>query len=556
MKLLEPEEAIEIVYKFIGMDIVERVLQESYFVELRELYGRLIAEPLKALMPSPSTVRSTLDGFAVSTFDLINASNNNPVMLKISGYSRVGDSRITELKGGECIQVDTGAIVPRGADAVIPLEDVVVNGDYVVFTYTPQQGDGLALPASDLASGDLIAPRGARGYPDLIAALASQGYRFIKASRRVKVAVFSSGYELLEPGSHYRIGGVYDSNRYYLISIFKALGYEVEDLGIVADDLSSVRETFYKASELADIIVTSGGTSVGLRDHIYRVLESEGKVIVRGLRIKPGKPTIVGLLNGVLVIGLPGNPRATVNIAFNFMIPLLDKLGLPALLREPIVREAILATPVSLDRRRRLNLPLATVESRRGLIAFPVATESYMISGLPRADSRAELERGYVMDSGSVIKISNYRYPEQTLLALTDTKLLDLGAFNLRVVTSIVDDASFIVEALRGSRVKIILSSMQLNEEVKLQEEVEWSSKRRIVKIGERNCRRSAIFKPYSRLHKGGFIANRAETALILLNQGYVDCSIIPEDYVIEGLEVVEELGLESVILADMSKSI
>ncbi len=549
---MEPEEAIEVVYNVIGLSIVEKVLREATLVGLEDLYGRLLAEPVRARIPLPSTVRSTLDGFAVSTSDLVDASNVNPVRLRIAGYSRIGDSRILELRSGECIYVDTGAIIPRGADAVVPVEDVIVDGDYAVFTYRPQPGSGLALPASDVASGDLIAPRGARAYPELIAALASQGYRFVRASRRVKVAVFSSGDELLEPGSQYRSGGVYESNRYYISSVFRVLGYDVEDLGITVDDINSVRETLYKATRVADIVVTSGGTSVGLRDYIYRILDSEGKVIVRGLRIKPGKPTIVGLLDGTLVVGIPGNPRAVVNVTWSFLIPLLDRLGLPAILREPLVREAVLATSIVLDRRRRLNLPLATIESSGNIIAVPVAVESYMISSLPLADSRVELERGSIANAGDRIKVLNYRCPESTLLALTDTKLIDLGAFNSRVVTYVVENASFLIKMLRGARVKVLLTSTQLGERIELPQGVKWSSKRRIIKIGSSNCRRTAVFKPYVKLHREGIVVDRAETAVILLDQGYVDCAVLPEDYAPPSRDVVEVLGLEDIILVDL----
>jgi molybdopterin molybdotransferase len=102
---------------------------------------------VRALIPSPPTVRSTLDGFAVSTLDLVGASTDNPVRLKVVGYSSIGDSRILDISGGECVQVDTGAIVPRGADAVVPVEDVIVDGGYVVFTYKPQPGSGAGPPS-------------------------------------------------------------------------------------------------------------------------------------------------------------------------------------------------------------------------------------------------------------------------------------------------------------------------------------------------------------------------------------------------------------------------
>jgi len=552
LKLLEPWEAIEVVYSFVGRNVAERVLLDSDAVDITDLYGRLIAEPVKAVIPQPPTPRSTLDGYAVSVADLIGASKSSPVKLRVSGYSRIGDSRVQELEPGGCIQVDTGSIIPRGADAVVPVEDVVVDGGYAIFTYTPEPGSGLALPASDVSTGDVIVPRGARGYPEVVAALASQGYRRVKASRRVRVAILSTGDELLEPGTPYRVGGVFESNRFYLSAIMRALGYEVVDLGIVADDPHAVEEALFKAATLADIVVTSGGTSVGVRDYIYKVLEARGRMLVRGLRVKPGKPTIVGLLGETPIVGISGNPRATVNITWSFLIPLLDRLGLPAYLREPAVKDVVLALPIKLDKRRRLSLPLAVVETRGETLGFPVAVESYMIASLPKADSKAELERGEVAQAGSIVKALNYRYPEPTLIALTDTRLIDLGALNVRVVTSIVENAEQVIGRLRGSNVKLLVSSTQLGslEDIGI---VEWRAKREIVLVGRSTCRKTAVFKPYSSMYKAGITAERAETASILVDQGYVDCAVIPEDYRREELEVVEVIGVEEVKLITTS---
>jgi len=224
------------------------------------------------------------------------------------------------------------------------------------------------------------------------------------------------------------------------------------------------------------------------------------------------------------------------------------------MLREPAVGEAVLAVPVALDRRRRLSLPLATIRSRRGLVAFPVATESYMISSLPKADSRAELERGLTVDAGTIVRVVSYRYSEPTLVALTDTMLLDLGAFDSRVVTTVVEDAGPLVNMVEGAEVKILVSSTQLGE-ARPPGRVVWSSSRGIVKIGVPGCRRVAVFKPYVKLHPGGLVVDRVETALALLDQGYVECTVIPDDYIRGDHRVLEELGSEDVLLVDLTSS-
>ncbi|MFN4046556.1 MAG: molybdopterin molybdotransferase MoeA, partial [Acidilobaceae archaeon] len=325
MTLPYPEEAIDRVRGTVGYTIVERLLEETLEVDVRDLAGRLIAEPLKAPISLPPTLKSTLDGYAVRVGL---HSSGPPLRLRLKGRSRIGGDVEASIGFGECFYVDTGARVPIGANAVIPVEDCERDGDHVIARRIPKVGEGLAMPASDIAEGDIVVYRGSKAYPEVAAALASLGYRRVKASRRVRVAVLAVGSELVEPGEPLKPGDVYESSRSYVISRFKLEGYDVIDMGIVGDDLDYVAEALQKAAGAADIVVTCGGTSMGVEDYTYKVIESRGSIVVRGLKVKPGKPTKVGVLGGSLVIALSGNPRAAVNVTESFIIPLLDRLGL------------------------------------------------------------------------------------------------------------------------------------------------------------------------------------------------------------------------------------
>ncbi|MEM1685986.1 MAG: molybdopterin molybdotransferase MoeA [Acidilobaceae archaeon] len=553
--LLEPKNAIDIIKQAIGYRIVDDILRDSELTSIRDLHGRLIAEPVRAPLPQPLNLRSTLDGYAISLDDVVNASEYNPIALRVAGYSRIGDSTVYRIEPGTCIYVDTGAIVPIGADAVIPVENTRLEDDRVIIYKAPPLGDGLALPASDVSSGDLILHIGSRVTPAVIASLASLGYASIKASRRVRVALLSTGGELLEPGSKFEPGRVYDANRYYLNYIFKIMGYDVLDLGIIGDSLDDTINVLEKASRLADIIVLNGGTSVGIRDYTYRALELHGKIIVRGLRVKPGKPTVVGLVRDKLVIGLPGNPRAVINVTESFVIPLLDSLGLPVASSKSEDIDAILALGVKLDPRRRLDLPLATVKSSMGVIAFPVAVESYMVAGLPKADSHVVLESGGYIEAFTRIKAKLLREPCKTIISLVDNKLLDLGKYNARVLYIAADEntANNIIDALANSNTLIVTSDiLNIKRNYRILEE----AKREIILAKRGECKRIAAYKLYHNIAqrvgaRRVIETSRAESAQILYEQGYVDCTIIPEEYKpSEGK--IEHIRDETIVLAQL----
>lgn len=534
MTLLYPEEAIERVRGAVGHTIVERLLGETMEVDVRDLTGRLIAEPLKAPISLPPTLKSTLDGYAVRVEP---HPSGPPLRFMVKGYSRIGRDVEASIGFGECFYVDTGARVPVGANAVIPVEDCERRGDYVIARKAPRIGEGLAMPASDIAEGDLVVYRGSRAYPEVAAALASLGYRRVKASRRVRVAVLAVGSELVEPGEPLKPGDVYESSRSYVISRFKLEGYDVVDMGIVRDDFDSVAEALHKAAEAADIVVACGGTSMGAEDYTYKVIESRGSIVVRGLKVKPGKPTKVGVLGGSLVIALSGNPRAAVNVTESFIIPLLDTLGLPLTSRRYDVVDARLAASVKLDPKRRLKMPAALVRGKGGFLAFPVAVESYMIASLPKADSETELEGLEEAPKGYNVRLRVYRSPEPTIVSLIDTKLIDFGKTGLRVVNLTSDDTSEILGELENSGVLAVFSSLQVGDPVG--EVLEEVTRRVVIASKGGGCRRVAVYKPYSGLEAFGegvetVAVNRAETARILLKQSYVDCAVIPEEYAVD----------------------
>ncbi|MCS7107421.1 MAG: molybdopterin molybdotransferase MoeA [Acidilobaceae archaeon] len=524
MELLDPSQAIEKVRRAVGRRIADSLLEDSEEVPISALRGRLLAEDIRAPISLPPLPRSTLDGYAVSLLDLASSPNGRKP-LKLAFRQAIGEGIPPRLGEGECAYVDTGSIVPPGAEAVVPVENAEVTGDSVVIKDVPSLGDGIALPATDVSSGDVVLHRGSRITAVTVASLASLGIDRVLASRRPRVAVLSIGRELLEPGGLLEAGKTYDANRYYIASVMSSLGYEIIDLGIVGDTEGEVERALERAKG-SDIVITSGSTSLGTGDVVPKVLDAMGQVLVRGLRVKPGKPTTVGIVGGRLVIGLPGNPRAAVNVVNSFVMGLLDSLGLPAAVEERSV-EVTLATSVRLDPRRRLYLPLATVRTTEGLLGYPVAVESYSIASLPKANAHSTIESGRLLGALSKVRAQEFQAPEETVVSLVDTKLIGLPQQGIKVVYPMGKERFNTVSVLRGSG-SLLISSSRAGYVGEVLEEVE----RKILLVGRGDCRLAAVYDVYSELYRGRKMeVPRAETAKILYELSYVDCAVVPEEY-------------------------
>lgn len=538
MELLEPKDAIRLLSSAVGATVAERILSTARPTPLKDLRGRLIGESIAARLPLPPMPRATVDGYAIP---LTSMGGEGPLRLRVVGHQRIGSGEPIRLGEGECAYVETGALLPIGAGAVIMMEEVERRDDLVIVKGSPPVGDGIAMPASDVATGDLIIRRGTAAGPLVIAALASQGYESVTASRRPVVAIISTGEELVEPGSLPSPGKQYDINRYYIASALEPLGYEIIDGGIVSDD--EIERSIEKMMPRADIIITSGSSSVGIRDSVRRALSSLGKLIVGGLRIKPGKPTVAGIVGESLFIGLPGNPRATVNVMSSFVLPLLGAIGLPSTERAEII-EATLAQRVRSDIKRRLELPLATVEGKE-LLAFPVAVESYMIASLHKADSKARIEAGASREILSRIVAVRLAAQDRTIVSFRDTKLIELSKYNRRVIYvpgGAVDER--VVRLLQGSEALAVLPAEMCGKRLEVV-----SRKILLVKRGK-ECRTIAHYgEPPSDVRGVLIAAPRAESAAIMLEAGYTECAVLPEDYAPPG--EAEELGEEIVALCE-----
>ena len=281
-------------------------------VPVGEAAGRYLYSDLEARVSHPSATESALDGIACREADTLSASRSSPLRLKVVGESRAGVPFAGHVGAGECVRIYTGAPVPGGADAICPveqLEDVQLennDSDDVLLLRPASRGD-VRAEGGDFRAGEVVLHAGTRLTPARLALAVSLGHAEVPVRRKLRVAVLSTGDEVREPGSVLLPGQVYDSNRYGLSAMIREAGAEVIDLGHAPDSPQRLAELVEGAGG-ADVLLTSGGVSMGKYDFMRDLLLEQGRVSFWKVRLRPGGPAMLGGWRGLPVFGLPGNP--------------------------------------------------------------------------------------------------------------------------------------------------------------------------------------------------------------------------------------------------------
>lgn len=272
---------------------------------LNKLLGRVLAEDISAPIDVPPADNSAMDGYALRHADWPGPERPMPVSQRITA------GRVPEpLEPESAARIFTGAEIPAGADTVVMQEDCEAAADGVRIRELPVSGAHIRPRAQDMATGQPVLRRGDRLRPQEVGLLASLGIPAVKTFQRLKVAVLSNGSELIEPGQPAQGGQIYNSNRYLIEAMLRAWGFEVLDLGIAPDDPERIRGLLAEAAGQSDVIISSGGVSVGEEDHIKQVVASLGSLDLWKVSIKPGKPFAFGRVQGTPFLGLPGNPAS------------------------------------------------------------------------------------------------------------------------------------------------------------------------------------------------------------------------------------------------------
>jgi len=294
-------------------------------IPLGEAAGRVLADDIVAGFNVPPFNRSSMDGYAVRASDTAGA----PVTLKLIGARHAGEVFHGVVGAGECLEIATGAPVPNGADAVVMVEYTKLAGDVVEIQRTAKPGSNIAPEGEDIKKGEVVVKAGEILTPGRLGAVAALGFTKVRVYERPRVAIYSTGNEVVSQGWPLKPGQVYDINSYTLSAVVAATGGVPVVRGLVRDDFDAI-VTAVKDASAYDVAVFSGGSSVGVRDLFAGVIEDLGKVHFHGLRVKPGKPTLFGEVGGIPVFGMPGYSTSCLNNAYVFLVPALRRVaGLP-----------------------------------------------------------------------------------------------------------------------------------------------------------------------------------------------------------------------------------
>ena len=292
-------------------------------IAIREALNRILAEDIRSHINVPTGTNSAMDGYAVNSGDI---PSSGSAELHVPGTAWAGKPYDGKLTAGSCVRIMTGAIMPDGADTVIIQEDVQVTGSGIMIDDATRKGDNVRQAGEDIAAGDLILTRGRRLNPADIGLIASLGIAEVCVVRRLRVAFFSTGDELRSIGETLSDGAIYDSNRYTLYGMLERMGADIIDMGVIKDDRDALEEAFSIAAANADVLITSGGVSVGEADYIKEILAKLGKVDFWKVAIKPGRPLAFGQVGNALFFGLPGNPVSVMVTFYEFVQPALRKM--------------------------------------------------------------------------------------------------------------------------------------------------------------------------------------------------------------------------------------
>ncbi len=380
-------------------------------VALADALGRVLAVDVQAAVDVPSFDRSNLDGFAVRAADTFGASEEEPVRLRLNDETiPTGVQPAVEVAPGTATSIATGGMLPRGADAIVAVEhtDLEDDGHSVVIRRAQVPGGAVSYAGTDMGQGETVLFAGARLTSRETGVLAAIGCAQVQVTRRPRVAILSTGDEIIAPGQEMRPGLVYDSNGRILVDAVRELGGEPVFLGVFRDDLATLRAAMQRALEGFDLVLLSGGTSKGEGDLNYLVArELDPGIIVHGVALKPGKPICLAAHRGRPVVILPGFPTSAVFTFHEFVGPVLRQLaGLGEQRRESV--RARLALSVVSERGRLEYLLVGLVRDAQGdLAAYPMGKGSGSVTSFSRADGFVRIPRNTeLVDAGQTVEVT------------------------------------------------------------------------------------------------------------------------------------------------------
>ncbi|MCZ7401551.1 MAG: molybdopterin biosynthesis protein [Candidatus Methanoperedens sp.] len=395
-------------------------------VDIENAFGHILAQDVVSGVDVPPFTRASMDGYAVRASDTYPAREDSPIGLKLTGSIPAGVNPELVLEKGEAAEIATGAVMPEGADSVVMVE--YTNLDKDVFIHRPVSiNENVMQAGSDIMAGERVLAKGTYLGAREIGVLCAIGKRKINILG-LTVGIISTGNELQEPGSVLEAGEIYDVNSFSLSCGIKECGGTPVRYGKVKDDETEIKNALIELSKACDIILTSGSTSAGSGDVMYRIIEENGEVLAHGIDIKPGKPAIIGKIFGKIIFGLPGYPASALTIFNEFVAPMIRKMTGKKITHNNI--KAHLAVRIRSDGRSQL-LPVGLIRD----MAYPIEKGSGAITTLSEADGFIEIPSTVeIIEAGEVVEVTLYR-------EIDDPDLFFVGSqcFGLDTIADLAD---------------------------------------------------------------------------------------------------------------------
>jgi molybdenum cofactor synthesis domain-containing protein len=403
--------------KLLSFDEAKKLLEQKFSanpvgvekVSLSIAQNRVLAQNISSKIDIPSFTRSTVDGYAVKAADTFEATEEKPIELKFCGHVAIGELPKVVVKNGLTAEIVTGAPLPEGADSVVMIE-YTTQQEEIIFVHRPVAiSENIMTAGSDIHKNEQVLRKGQILDSRRIGVLAAIGLTEIPVYRTPKVAILSTGEEIIEPGKPLSPGKIYDINAHTISAAVKEIGGEPINLGIIPDNEDTLTKILKQALNEADIIITSGGVSVGPKDITPKVVNSLGKpgVIISGVAVKPGKPLTISVVNGKIIFSLPGNPTSSLFIFNMFIRPILTKLAGRPKEKIPTIKAKTAKKMFPARGRRTFIMVKLTFEKSGKIIVNPVPTGlSGAITTLSKADGFIEIsEKRQFLEEGEEIDV-------------------------------------------------------------------------------------------------------------------------------------------------------
>ncbi len=376
-------------------------------INISHARGRVLTADVFARIDLPTFDRAEMDGYAVASEDVEGASDQHPISLEVIGSISAGDSALLEVRKGSCAEIATGAPMPRGADSVVMVEYTSRKGSKISFYRGVAPSENVASSGSDVQIGEMALREGTVIGPREVAILSAIGLTQVEVYRRPRVGIVSTGDELVQPGKQLSFGKIFDVNSTSLAASVEEAGGEGVYYGHADDDYAGIKSIIEDGLKEFDILILSGGTSAGTGDLAYRVLEdicSPG-ILVHGLRVKPGKPTIIASHKGKAIFGLPGYPVSALMIFDQIVEPFIRQMsGSPA--RSTSLQRGLLSQRINGAKGRRWLLPVHLINTGRIPAVYPVIASSGAIGALAKSDGYVVIpEDDEYVDAGEEVSV-------------------------------------------------------------------------------------------------------------------------------------------------------